>query len=885
MTGVPLATAQLRRHSQSVWLDDIRRGLLLSGEVERMVADGWITGMTSNPAIFDKAISQSGDYEEALQSIIRKGETDPYGAFVSLAVQDIQLAADVLRPVYESTNAVDGYVSLEAPPAIAHDREATVAEALRLFRLIDRPNAMIKVPGTPAGVGALTELIAAGVNVNVTLLFSVDVYERVAEAYIAGLERRLEAGAPLHAIASVASFFVSRVDTAVDPQLPEDSPLRGQIAVANARHAYARFRERFSGERWQRLRKAGARPQRPLWASTSAKNPAYSDTLYVETLIFPDTVNTLPRATLDAVLDHLEVAPAPPAALDHARRLLDEAARAGVDLTAVTDTLLVEGLAAFAQSAEALMARLARRLATAPGRRPAAARALGELAPAVEDRLASLHRDEVIPRLWARDHTVWKPDPSEITDRLGFLSAPERSLEDAPALAAFAREVAAEGFTDAVLMGMGGSSLAGAVAQAALGAAPGALRLHTPDTTDPEELLALEASLDLDRTLFIAASKSGATIEMRAQLAWFREKAPDGTRFLAITDEGAPLDAIASDLGFRRVFHGDPEIGGRYSALSLFGMVPAALIGADVAQLALRAREMLDACRHPLPAENPGALLGAALGEAALAGRDKLTLLIPDELPELGVWIEQIIAESLGKEGKGLIPIEGEPLAAPETYGDDRFFVALGVHDGLDAIEAAGHPVFRLPYCDAAQLPAEFVRWEIATAVAGHVLGVHPFDQPNVQEAKDATARVLASPSPPPATPPLADVLASLTERDYLALLAWFPRTAAHAAALQDIRLCLRDRYGVATTVGFGPRYLHSTGQLHKGGPASGVFVQIVRESPVDAPVPGMPYTFARLQAAQAQGDLEALLARGRRVARVTLEELAAEAGTRLPRG
>ena len=877
---MPLATRQLIQQGQSVWLDYIRRGLLSSGEVDRMVADGWITGMTSNPTIFDKAISESGDYEEALQAIIRMGEADPYDAFVALAAEDIQLAADALRPVYESTAAVDGYVSLEVPPGIEHDREATVAEALRLFRLVDRPNVMIKVPGTPAGVEALTELIAAGVNVNVTLLFSVAVYEQVAAAYIAGLERRLEAGDPLDTIASVASFFVSRVDTAADAQLPEGSPLRGQIAVANARHAYARFQAIFAGKRWERLASAGARPQRPLWASTGTKNPAYSDTLYVETLVFPHTVNTLPQATLDAVLDHLVVEPAGPETLEEAGHLLAEAEAAGIDLTAVTDKLLVDGLASFEDSYKALMAKLDRRLSTAPGRQPATSRALGDLAPVVEERLATLRRDEVVRRIWMRDHTVWKADPAEIADRLGFLTAAEGSLEDAPELTAFAAGVAAEGLTDVVLMGMGGSSLTASVLHAALGTAAGGLTLHVPDTTDPEELLALESRLDFARTLFIAASKSGTTIETSAQLAYFWEKAPDGSRFAAITDAGSPLDALARERGFRHVFHGDPEIGGRYSALSAFGMVPAALFGADVGQLAMRAQEMLDACRRTVPAENPGVLLGAVLGEAALAGRDKLTLVLPGELTELGVWIEQILAESLGKEGTGIVPIEGEPLVATDVYGDDRIFVALGEHAGLAAIEAAGHPVVRLPYADPTQLPAEFARWEIATAVAGHVLGVHPFDQPNVQEAKDATARVLAAPAPPPQTPPVAEVLASLRPGDYLALLAYLPRTPENASALQNLRLRLRDRHGVATTARFGPRYLHSTGQLHKGGPPSGAFVQIVRDDPVDAPVPGEHWTFAQLKAAQAQGDLEALLARGRRVARVTLEELAAAAGS-----
>lgn len=869
------AVARLREHGQSVWLDSLSRGLLVSGEVARMVEDGVIAGMTSNPTIFDKAISESGDYEEALQALAAAGETDARAAFTALACEDIRMAADALRPVYEATAGADGYVSLEAPPHIAHDRAATVAEALRLFHLLDRPNVMIKVPGTPAGVEALAELVAAGVNVNVTLLFSVAVYERVAEAWIAGLERRLAAGEPLDAVAGVASFFVSRVDTAVDALLPAASPLRGTIATANARHAWARFHERFSGPRWERLAAAGARPQRPLWASTGTKNPAYSDVLYVETLVFPDTVNTMPRATLDAVLDHLEPAPAPPDALPDARERLAAASAAGVDLEAVTDRLLEEGLAAFARDDRALMGKLARRLAASPARHPVASRALGALEGPVAARLDALRRDGVVRRLWARDHTLWKPDPAGIADRLGWLDAPDRVRERVPALTAFARELAAEGVTDVVLMGMGGASLAAAVLHDTL-AADGAPALHAPDTTDPAELLALETRLDLDRAFFIASSKTGGTIETHALLAHFRERVGDPARFAAITDAGTSLDAIAREGGFRRVFAGDPDIGGRFSALSAFGMVPAALAGADPALLALRAREMFEACRADDPAANPGALLGAILGEAALAGRDKVTLVLPDALRGLGVWIEQLLSESLGKEGKGLVPVEGEPLAGPDAYGPDRLFVALGECEGLDALAAAGFPVVRLPYDGPAQLPAEFARWEVATAVAGHVLGVHPFDQPNVQEAKDATARALAEPAPMPPTPPLADVLGSLRAGDYLALLAWLPRTPEHAAALAELRARLRDRHGVAVTVGFGPRYLHSTGQLHKGGAANGVFVQIVDADAADLPVPGKPYTFARLKAAQAQGDLEALLGRGRRVARVTLAELTA---------
>ncbi len=872
-----IPTQQLIEQGQSVWLDYIRRGLLTSGGVARMVEDGWITGMTSNPTIFDKAISGSSDYEEALQAITRMGEADSYDAFVALASEDIRMAADALRPIYDATAAVDGYVSLEVPPGIEHDRDATVAEAQRLFRLVDRPNVLIKVPGTSAGVEALTELIADGVNINVTLLFAVAVYERVAEAYIAGLERRLAAGGTVNTIASVASFFVSRVDTAVDGELAKDSPLRGTVAVANARYAYERFLEIFSGPRWDSLAAAGAHHQRPLWASTGTKNAAYSDTLYVETLIAPHTVNTMPQATLDAVLDHLVVEPTLEPNFDDARRVLDAVAVAGIDLEAVTDKLLVDGLASFEGDFVSLLDKLGRRLATAPGRRPAAQLALGDLAERVDQRLATMRTEDIVERIWAGDHTVWKPDPTEISDRLGFLTVADRARAEAADLANFAADVVAAGYTDAVLLGMGGSSLAPEVLRTTLGRADGALELHVLDTTDPEQILDLEAQLDLAKTLFIVASKSGGTIEPNSQFAYFWERIPDGAHFIAITDPGTSLEALGREHGFRRVFNAQPDIGGRYSALSAFGMVPAALIGADIAQLAMRAQEMFEACRNSVAHENPGALLGAVMGEAALGGRDKLTLVLPDEMRSFGYWVEQLIAESTGKEGTGILPVEGEPLGGPDVYGDDRLFVALGEHADLAALEAAGHPVVRLPYCDAAQLPAEFARWEFATAVAGHVLGIQPFDQPNVQEAKDATDRVLAEPVPPPATGSLARLLSSLGSGDYLALLAYLPRTGESQAILQSLRTRLRDRYRVATTVGFGPRFLHSTGQLHKGGPTSGAFVQIVREDPVDAEIPGKPYSFSQLKTAQAQGDLESLVARGRRVARVGLDELVGE--------
>ncbi len=870
-----LTTQQLQALGQSVWLDNIQRSMLTSGRMERMVRDGWITGMTTNPTIFERAIADSSDYDEALKVIARSGDVSPYDAFTAIAVEDVRDAADALRPVYDRTGKQDGFVSLELPPGLERDTAACVAEAKRLFGLADRPNVMIKVPGTPEGIAAVADMIFAGINTNITLLFDVALYEASAEAYQRGLERRLGAGKSLEDVASVASFFVSRVDAAVDPQLPESSPVRGKAAIANARHAYRRFREIFSGARWERLATAGAHLQRPLWASTSTKNPEYSDILYVQELIGPDTVNTVPNATLAAILDHLDVRPTLEPNLDDADRQLEALTAAGIDLDAVTAKLLVDGLASFAHDFSTLLDRVKSVMAlTCVGRRDEHA-SLGNLERVVVARREKMAGERVVERIWTRDHTVWKPDPTEIRNRLDWLSLPEKMVAHVGELTAFAHEVRGDGYTTAVLLGMGGSSLAPEVMHTTFGSARGSLDLKVLDATDPDQIASVESGLDLRRTLFIVASKSGGTIETLSQFAHFWSRVPDGRHFIAITDPGTSLQTLAQERGFRRVFSNPPDIGGRYSALSYFGLVPAALIGVDLQRLLKRAREMVAACDHDVaPADNPGAWLGMIVGEAALAGRDKLTLVMPRPLATLGYWIEQLVAESTGKEGRGILPIEGEPLGPPDVYGNDRLFVAIGDEPALEAIEAAGHPVVHLPYLDPYQLGAEFFRWEFATATAAHVLGINPFDQPNVQEAKDATNRVLAGEQVDVHTAGAEEVLASLKPGDYIAITAYVERDAAWQTRLQRLRVALRDRYHVATTVGFGPRFLHSTGQAHKGGPNEGVFLQIVSQNDTDIPIPGEAFSFGALKAAQAAGDLASLRAHKRRVARVAPAEI-----------
>ena len=505
-----------------------------------------------------------------------------------------------------------------------------------------------------------------------------------------------------------------------------------------------------------------------------------------------------------------------------------------------------------------------------------AARALGEL-----------DRDGAIARLLDRDYTLWADRPEGVADRLGWLGAPADFRDRVADLEAFAREAAAGGIAHVLLLGMGGSSLAAGMYADAFGSAPGRPELSVLDSTHPAAIRAAEGRLDLARTLVVAASKSGSTIETRSHLAYFRERVP-GSRVACITDPGSPLAALAAEQGFRRIFANPPDIGGRYSALSYFGLMPAALIGADLRGLLRGADAMRRACAATGPAAaNPGARLGAILGAAARAGRDKLTLVQPPRLHALGGWIEQLVAESTGKRGRGVVPVAGEPPGPPAAYGGDRLFVAWDGDAGgagggaLDMLERAGHPVVRLESAAgsvAERLGGELYRWQFATAIAGRVLGVQPFDEPDVQRAKDATARVLAGARPDPRAPAAAEALAGLRPGDYVALQAFLPPCGAAAGALEAARVRLRDRCRVAVTVGYGPRFLHSTGQLHKGGPDSGVFVQIA-EDPADGAddlaVPGEAWSFGELLRAQALGDLEALRAAGRRVARATPAEIA----------
>ncbi len=904
---------ELHAFGQSLWYDNIQRRLLENGELAAMISRGDIRGVTSNPSIFHNAIAKTDDYDSALVPMAWSG-WDAETIFWQMAIEDITRACDLFHPLYDQTKGGDGYVSLEVHPGLAHNTEATLAQAKHLWERVDRPNLMIKIPATEEGLSAIRAAIAAGININVTLIFSLSRYREVMESYLTGLEDFLfpsprGGGAGGGVPASVASFFVSRMDTKVDALLPDGSPLRGKSAIANAKLAYAAFLETFTGPRWKKLAKAGARLQHPLWASTSTKNPAYPDTLYVDNLIGPDTVNTVPPQTLDAFRDHGQAAVTLTQGLDGARRVFAELESSGISIARVTQELEDEGVKAFADAFSALIAAI-------EARRSAAVASLGPLSASVKPRIARLEADAVPARLWSGDPSLWTSDPKgqdEIRKRLGWLTLPETSRARLQAIQAVADEIKGVGIRKVLLLGMGGSSLAPEVlslvfsppSQGGAGGGSGVRSFAILDSTDPAQVAQAARDFPPSDSLYIVSSKSGGTAEVSAMLDYFWHlSGGDGARFVAITDPATSLDALARARGFRHTLLADSTVGGRFSVLADFGLLPMALMGVDIGKVLEFSAKMMRDCRAEVSAgRNPGLVLGAVLGEAALAGRDKLTLIADPPVSAFGSWLEQLMAESSGKDGKGIIVVDGEPVGTASVYGHDRLFVYLkvtGEHDqAVAGLTEAGHPVLEFPIPDSYSLIAEFYRWEIATAMTCHILGVNAFDQPDVQDNKDRTKNKIVAYSQQGRLEELApfwegnsvkaisnqslsgsnmeEVLASFLALarggDYVAINAYLPRTPEMASALAELRLKVRVRTRCATTVGFGPRFLHSTGQLHKGGPDSGLFLQITADPAEDVEIPGQKMTFGVLERAQALGDYEALAARGRRILRLHLSE------------
>ena len=926
---------ELLKYGQSVWLDYIRRNLITTGELKRLIEEDGLRGMTSNPSIFEKAIAGSTDYTDFLNSLKGKTDLDAKARYELLAIRDIQDATDLMRPVYDSANRKDGFVSLEVSPYLANDTQGTIAEARRLWKAVARDNVMIKVPGTPEGLPAIGQLVSEGMNINVTLLFAQEVYEQVAEAYIAGLEKYAASGGDLSRVASVASFFISRIDTLIDSIVNEKlkstndpaqqallKSILGKVAIANGKLTYQKYLQIFSGPRWEALAKKGAQTQRVLWASTSTKNPNYRDVLYVEELIGKDTVNTIPPATFDAFRDHGKLRESLTENIEASHETMEALPKAGISMKEVTDKLTKDGVKLFADAFDQLLAAVEKSSSN-----PVAPRVSRQtytlpppLAASVKAATDDWRANGKVRRLWQRDAALWTG--TDEAEWLGWLGITEDQLAQHENLRKVAEDAKNGEFSDVLLLGMGGSSLCPEVLRMTYGKFARYPELHVLDSTDPAQVKSFDDKIDPAKTLFIVSSKSGSTLEPNIFKQYFFERVKQaigaeeaGSRFIAITDPGSKMQKVAEADKFRHIFHGLPSIGGRYSALSNFGMVPGAVMGMDTKKFLERTEEMVQACASCVPVEaNPGVILGLILGSAAKAGRDKLTIITSPGIHDLGAWLEQLIAESTGKQGKGIIPVDREAIGAPEVYGNDRVFAYLRLESEPDAqqdakvaaLEKAGHPVIRISLTDTYDLGQEFFRWEIATAAAGSIIGIDPFNQPDVEASKVVTRNLTTeyekTGSLPGEKPILDDKgvklftddknaaelakaagfeksltaylkahFGRIKAGDYFGLLAYIQMDDEHEKQLQGIRHSVRDKKHVATCLGFGPRFLHSTGQAYKGGPNSGVFLQLTCDDAKDLPVPGQKYTFGIVKAAQARGDFQVLAERGRRVLRVHL--------------
>lgn len=970
---------ELKRAGQSIWYDNLRRAIITSGELKRMIDDYGVTGVTSNPSIFEKAVSGGEEYDAEISTLTAQGLSDAE-ILDDIITSDIRLAADTFAPIYKASGGIDGLVSVEVAPDLARDALATVTEAKRLRGLIDRPNVMIKVPGTIQGLAAIEELIYEGFHVNVTLLFSINRYMMAALAYQKGLEQRVAAGRHVDGIRSVASFFVSRVDTLGDRLITERmnssasnderarlGALIGRIAADNAKLAYLRQKDIFESERFAPLARAGAEPQRLLWASTGTKNPAYSDVKYVEELIEPGTINTMPLPTLLAFHDHGRVAHNLPNGLDEARGIISELAGLGIDYESMTSTLEEEGLKSFSDAYTALKRCVSDKAAAAraagrglkqtisavsnspspassrkgipsPHGSKASSKDVSAMIPteyilngydnAVDEAIKTLTKARFSERLWLKDASLWKKTPAEkkqIKNSLGWLTLPETMDARKAEITAFADEIKAAGFTHAVLLGMGGSSLAPLVMANSMPLRKGYPKLIILDSTDPDSVANVSKTINLTKTLFIWASKSGSTIEPLSLFEYFYAKLhlikgdDAGKNFVVITDPDTPLEGFYRKYRMRRLFTNQPDIGGRFSALSFFGLVPAAVAGIDISKiLDFASRISVELRPEVAIRDNPGAMLGATLAVLAKNGRDKVTFFIFEEFKTFGLWIEQLVAESTGKEGVGIVPVSAEPSGKVKGYGIDRVFVHICGKDKdskdtklLKSLEKAGHPVIRFHLNSAHELGGEFLRWEAATAVAGMLLGINPFDQPDVELAKSlARARLqkAASPKAKAAKAPgiefkakgvtayfgktamkkmtkagftgkglktaLKAFIALAGQGDYAALLPYYSLfDSGFDKQMVRLRKDIRDSTGCAVQAGYGPRYLHSTGQLHKGGANNGIFIILAHKVVKDLLIPGRPFGFSTLQLSQVFGDVDALDSKGRRVVLLVMKD------------
>ncbi len=934
---------QLRSLGQGVWYSNLLRGLVSSGGLRRMIEEYGVTGASVGTQALERMIRGTSVYDQDIKRLSSRGLTAKAIA-LELAREDARAGAAALEGIYKSTMASEGIVACPIPGIDQNNAESIVTEALRLRSSINQPNILFIIPATSAGLKAIERLTFEGCGVEASCIFTLDKMDEVFGAYLKGLEKRLSAGMSVKGSLATASFRLGALDSLIDGLIEQrvgqtaskDDKARlkavlGKGGLAAARLVYGRYAEVFFSGRFSKCRAKGALPMRIVWEDMHVRDQRYHALKYIDGLVMEGTISRMPLQTLLAYREHGRPAQSSIHLTEEAKKTLSELTAFSIDMASAGRTLEDESAQRHAASCRALADAVASRIdAVGAPEGPVEGSetfSLGGFEGAVAKSITSLDDEGFLDRLWSKDASLWKDtagDRAVIKNSLGWLFVPELMNTVKGFVISFASEVRAAGFTDAVLLGMGGSSLAPIVFSRTIEAEDGYPVLHCLDSTDPDAIAAVGRAIDLEKTLFIVSSKSGSTIEPLSLFEHFywQVKALLGERagqnFCAITEAGTALDGYGRKYGFRRVFLNPVDIGGRFSALSYFGLVPAAISGIDISRLLGHALVLLSSIQPFMrPSGSPAVRLGAAIGTLALEGRDKLTFILPPALSSFGLWIEQLIAESTGKEGKGIVPITGERPLKPSEYGRDRAFVCIdeGERDAktarfVDSILKAGHPVISLRINDVYETGAELLRWETAVAVAGHIMRLNPFDQPDVELAKKLTvgrlnSGVKKSALVPPgvlfegegfrcaigrsalslaktrprkngkdAAGALKGLFSLAVEGDYIGLLAYYsPLDSMMEKRLDRLRSLLSAYSGCPVQFGYGPRYLHSTGQLHKGGPNKGIFLIVCHGSPKDIPIPESPFSFSELELSQAFGDMEALDSKGCRVALLYLPD------------
>lgn len=898
---------RLLEAGQSIWLDNIRRGLIKNGKLAKDINRGLIRGITSNPSIIRKAITKSRDYDNALTAMAL-ADVDPEDIFFQLMVEDIRNAADLFRELYIQSQGNDGFVSLEVSPLYAHDPEKTAGQAKYLWKAVNRPNLMIKIPVTDESIPVITELTASGINLNLTLIFSSERYEQAALAYISGLQQRIDKGETIDKIRSVASVFMSRIDTKIDPLLAErgvsSRNLQGKAAIRNAQKIFNRSIEIFESEQFNLIREHGGNAQRILWASTSTKNPLYKPTLYVDELVGKNTINAVTPITLDSLLKSCNTKPTLPVSNDEINDYFTSLRNEGVDIYEIYSQLESEGIETFSNDYQETISSIKSRCETIRS-------GTGNLQNSIEEAFRTIESDSVMRRIFSKDPTVWTFETQvfpKIRNRLGWLDTYKNTETSIPDYIALRNELKKEGINKILLIGCGTLSLPTETIKNVF-SKESDMELEVINSIDPIQIIETQKNIDPKTTLFIVSSKSGADEETCALCSFFYTEAQKdlaektGHNFIAVTDAGSNLEKTAKELQFRKVFFSDPAVGESYSALTPFGILPATLAGLDGPRINSKIHEIMQCCSPSVPVyRNEGVSLGTFIAAGAALGKNKLTIISDRLFVSLESWIKKLITGS-SVNNQEIIPVISEPELEDKSYSSDRIFVYLNVNNSqnerMAMIRSQGHPVFEISIDNGYDLFAEFYRWELAISVAFSIMKVNPFA---LSDQHDNKTRIKTKIDEFQDTGSFSEMpviwsdehteiwakdelnvsectnyneiitrfIETFAENNYfISINAYLPENAETKNWMQQLRNSILHSTNCATTLDFGTCLLPSGSPDQTACKGEGLFIQIIADHKKVLNIPGKNISFNLLERAQSLADFERLVENGQKVIRI----------------